>query len=111
MSYHYFLIEPKLFGPRTQEESQNTRDVMSFLRSPLFSLATNLSALGAATYYIHQQQVYHLEENEARADEIEGTFRGHIGYIEDALDRLEGKADKNNPTKKMSVCFAVSYVT
>jgi len=24
-------------------------------------------------------------------DELEGTLRGHIGLIEDALDRLEGK--------------------
>lgn len=26
-------------------------------------------------------------------DELEGTLRGHIGYIEDALDRIEGKKE------------------
>ena len=34
-----------------------------------------------------------LEEQEARLDEIEGTLRGHIGLIEDALNRIEGKKD------------------
>lgn len=28
-------------------------------------------------------------------DELEGTLRGHIGLIEDALDRLEGKLNGN----------------
>lgn len=28
-------------------------------------------------------------------DELEGTLRGHIGLIEDALDRLEGKPNGN----------------
>lgn len=37
------------------------------------------------------QQLTHLEENEARMDELEGTLRGHIGLIEESLDRLEGK--------------------
>ncbi|KAI1520212.1 hypothetical protein Ptr86124_000580 [Pyrenophora tritici-repentis] len=33
------------------------------------------------------------EEQEARLDEIEGTLRGHVGLIEDSLDRIEGKGD------------------
>jgi len=64
---------------------------MSFLRNPLFSLAVNLSAIGGATYLLRSHHVYNLEEHEARMDELEGTLRGHIGYIEDTLDRIEGK--------------------
>ena len=30
-------------------------------------------------------------------DELEGTLRGHIGIIEGALDRLEGKVEKGDP--------------
>jgi len=52
----------------------------------------NLFAIGTSTYVIRSQQMTHLEENEARMDELEGTLRGHIGLIEEALDRLEGKA-------------------
>ena len=33
------------------------------------------------------------EEAEARMDELEGTLRGHIGLIEESLDRIEGKQD------------------
>jgi len=64
---------------------------MSVLRNPLFSLAANLSAIGGATYYLRSHHIYNLEEHEARMDELEGTLRGHIGLIEDALDRIEGK--------------------
>ncbi|THY42380.1 hypothetical protein D6C99_07467, partial [Aureobasidium pullulans] len=35
--------------------------------------------------------IYNLEEHEARMDELEGTLRGHIGLIEESLERLEGK--------------------
>lgn len=34
---------------------------------------------------------YNLQEHEARMDELEGTLRGHIGLIEEALERIEGK--------------------
>jgi hypothetical protein len=34
-------------------------------------------------------------------DELEGTLRGHIGLIEEALDRLEGKATEVDRGKKM----------
>lgn len=74
---------------------------MSFLRHPLFALGVNLSAIGGATYYIRSFQTMHLEENEARMDELEGTLRGHIGYIEESLDRLEGKAKDGDRGKKM----------
>lgn len=63
----------------------------SLLRNPLTALGINLAAIGAATYHLRSHAVYNLEEHEARMDELEGTLRGHIGYIEDALDRIEGK--------------------
>ena len=39
------------------------------------------------------------KEQEARLDEIEGTLRGHIGLIEDSLDRIEGKPDAGKQDK------------
>ncbi|OWP03083.1 hypothetical protein B2J93_6400 [Marssonina coronariae] len=35
-------------------------------------------------------------------DELEGTLRGHIGLIEEALDRLEGKGTEADRGKKMN---------
>lgn len=62
------------------------------LRSPTFLVGlANLFAIGGATYHLRSHHVYNLEEHEARMDELEGTLRGHIGLIEEALDRLEGK--------------------
>ncbi|TID27961.1 putative histone acetyltransferase subunit protein [Venturia nashicola] len=52
-------------------------------------LATNLVAIGAATLYIRSHLIFNHEEAEARMDEIEGTLRGHIGLIENSLERLE----------------------
>lgn len=60
----------------------------------LLTTAINLTALGSATYLLRSHHIYNLEEHEARMDELEGTLRGHIGYIEEALDRLEGKGGK-----------------
>ena len=34
-------------------------------------------------------------------DELEGNLRGHIGLIEEALDRLEGKGTEADRNKKM----------
>ena len=39
------------------------------------------------------------EEQEARLDEIEGTIRGHVGLIEDSLDRIEGKPNSGKQDK------------
>ncbi|TKX27221.1 hypothetical protein C1H76_0515 [Elsinoe australis] len=65
-------------------------------RSPKFLVGlANLFAIGGSTYWMRSWHVYNLEEHEARMDELEGTLRGHIGLIEDALDRLEGKANEN----------------
>ncbi|KAK5735782.1 hypothetical protein LTR17_007955 [Elasticomyces elasticus] len=60
-------------------------------RSPTVILQTlNLFALGGMTYYFKQHHDYNLQEHEARMDELEGTLRGHIGLIEESLERLEG---------------------
>jgi hypothetical protein len=62
-------------------------------RSPNFLIGlANLFAIGGSTYYLQTHHVYNLEEHEARMDELEGTLRGHIGLIEESLERLEGKA-------------------
>ena len=65
---------------------------MSGLRSPTAILQMlNLAAIGSATLYFKSHHEYNLQEHEARMDELEGTLRGHIGLIEDALERIEGK--------------------
>lgn len=64
----------------------------SIFSKPSFLLGlTNLFATGGAVYYLQNKLNYNLEEQEARFDEVEGTLRGHIGLIEEALDRLEAK--------------------
>lgn len=65
---------------------------MSF-RSPQILVPTSLNilAIASSTFYLRTRLNHNLEEQEARLDEIEGTLRGHIGLIEDALDRIEGK--------------------
>lgn len=67
----------------------------TFLRLQNLLPALNLLAIGGSTFYIRSRLDYNLEEQEARLDEIEGTLRGHIGLIEDALDRIEGKPNTN----------------
>lgn len=62
----------------------------------------NVVAIGSATYYLQSKLNYNLEEQEARLDEIEGTLRGHIGLIEDALDRIEKKPNQNHQEKLYS---------
>lgn len=74
---------------------------MSFLRHSLLILGVNLSAIGGSTYLLRSHHIYNLEEHEARTDELGGTLRGHIGVIEEALDRLEGKATEADRGKKM----------
>jgi Tfp pilus assembly protein PilW len=70
---------------------------MSFLQKPnvFFPLLGNILAIASSTYYLHTRLNYNLEEQQARLDEIEGTLRGHMGLIEDALDRIEGNPDTN----------------
>lgn len=68
----------------------------------LVPLAGNVVAITSATYYLQSKLNYNLEEQEARLDEIEGTLRGHIGLIEDALDRIEKKPNQNHQEKLYS---------
>jgi hypothetical protein len=64
----------------------------SILTKPGFLIGlTNLFAIAGSTYHVQNKIAYNLEEQEARFDELEGTLRGHIGLIEEALDRLEAK--------------------
>ncbi len=51
----------------------------------------SLNGVGAVYYNTNSKLERNLEESEARSDEIEGTLRGHIGLIEESLERLEGK--------------------
>lgn len=80
MSFINTLLRPKIFVP----------------------LTGNLMAIGGATYYLQAKLKYNLEEQEARLDEIEGTLRGHIGLIEDALDRIEKKPNQNHQERLYS---------
>ena len=73
------------------------------LRHPLLLLGVNLSAIAGSTYLLREHHIYNLEEHEARMDELEGTLRGHIGLIEESLDRIEGKATEADRGKKMYV--------
>lgn len=59
----------------------------------LLPTTLHLLAIASSTYYLSSRLASNLTEQEARLDEIEGTLRGHIGLIEDALDRIEGKPD------------------
>lgn len=77
MSFFNTLLKPKVLAP----------------------LTGNVIAVGGATYYLQSRLNYNLEEQEARLDEIEGTLRGHIGLIEDALDRIEKKPNQNHQEK------------
>ncbi|KAL9050631.1 MAG: hypothetical protein Q9206_005014 [Seirophora lacunosa] len=75
---------------------------MSFVRNPTTIFGTLiLSAIAGSTYHLRSHHIYNREESEARSDEIEGTLRGHIGLIEESLDRLEGKATQADRGKKM----------
>lgn len=59
-----------------------------------------MSAIAGSTYVLRSHHICNLDEHGARMDELEGTFRGHIGLIEEALDRLEGKRTEADRGKK-----------
>lgn len=50
-----------------------------------------LTSPAALLYNNNQKLERNHEEAEARMDELEGTLRGHIGLIEEALERIETK--------------------
>ncbi|ORX98015.1 hypothetical protein BCR34DRAFT_157383 [Clohesyomyces aquaticus] len=60
-----------------------------FPRNLILPTSLNLFAILCSTFYLRSHHQYNLIEQEARLDEIEGTLRGHIGLIEDALERIE----------------------
>jgi hypothetical protein len=65
---------------------------MSSLRSTTTILQlVILTAIAGEPLYFKSHHNYNLQEHEARMDELEGTLRGHIGLIEDSLERIEGK--------------------
>ena len=68
------------------------------IRPPFLSIYTTLGGV----YLLREHHIYNLEEHEARMDELEGTLRGHIGIIEESLDRLEGKGTEADRGKKMN---------
>jgi hypothetical protein len=78
----------------------------NLLRAILGLSTLNLGVTGIAHYNLRDHHVYNLEEHEARMDELEGTLRGHIGYIEEALDRLEGKATEADRGKKVNEYYS-----
>lgn len=87
---HQFFLYHTSF-PKNNPDLSNQAIKMS-LRSPTFLMGlANLFAIGGATYHLRSHHIYNLEEHEARMDELEGTLRGHIGLIEESLERLEGK--------------------
>ena len=70
-------------------------------RSPATILsALSLASVAGATYHFRSHLIHNHEESEARLDEIEGTLRGHIGLIEDSLERIEKKIGSENIRNK-----------
>jgi hypothetical protein len=73
----------------------------SLTRSPAAILsALSLVSVVGATVHLRSHLVHNHEESEARLDEIEGTLRGHIGLIEDSLERVEKKIGSENIPNK-----------
>ncbi|KAJ6196165.1 hypothetical protein J3E72DRAFT_421250 [Bipolaris maydis] len=74
----------------------------SLFKNDLVLVSTNLAVVAGVATLLGSRVEKKLdrmdEEQEARLDEIEGTIRGHVGLIEDSLDRMEGKpnADKQD---------------
>jgi uncharacterized protein YutE (UPF0331/DUF86 family) len=68
--------------------------------------ALSLASVAGATLHLRNHLIHNHEESEARLDEIEGTLRGHIGLIENSLERIEKKIGsekiKNNGGIKSS---------
>lgn len=66
---------------------------------PSFScIGTTLTTSGYLIYDNRQKHNFTYEEMEARMDEVEGTLRGHIGLIEDSLQRIEERQDGKKVT-------------
>lgn len=62
---------------------------------------STLGVTSYATYNANSKLERNYEEAEARMDELEGTLRGHIGIIEESLERLEQQAGSQGLGKGM----------
>lgn len=72
-----------------------------FLRA-IAALTTTTLGLTSYTLYNNDAKLErNYEEAEARMDELEGTLRGHIGIIEESLERLEQIAGSQGLGKGM----------
>jgi hypothetical protein len=58
--------------------------------------ALTLASVAGSTYHLRSHLMHNHEESEARVDEIEGTLRGHIGLLENSLERIEKKIGSEN---------------
>jgi hypothetical protein len=89
----HFLHPRSFYGRLHTSTTRLSNMAAPALRSPTFLIGlANLFAIGGSTYLLRNHHIYNLEEHEARMNELEGTLRGHIGLIEEALDRLEGNS-------------------
>ena len=69
----------------------------STLIRTLLGLTTAQIALTSYTLYTANEKLErNWEEAESRMDEMEGTLRGHIGIIEDSLERIEKVTGTNH---------------
>jgi hypothetical protein len=71
------------------------------LRAITFLTSTTLALSSYTLYTTNNKLERNYEEAEARMDELEGTLRGHIGIIEESLERLEQKAGSQGLGKGM----------
>jgi hypothetical protein len=58
--------------------------------------ALTLASVAGSTYHLRSHLMHNHEESEARLDEIEGTLRGHVGLLENSLERIEKKIGSEN---------------
>ena len=98
---------PKSNSFRLSLTAQNIHRCATAMTST--TLLRAITALAASTFgvaaYGAQNANAKLERNyeeaEARMDELEGTLRGHIGIIEESLERLEKQAGSQGLGKGM----------
>jgi hypothetical protein len=77
----------------------------------LLGLSTATLGLQSFTLYNANEKLErNWEEAESRMDTLEGTLRGHIGIIEDSLERIEKTLDtKHGLGKGMSAKTEALY--
>jgi hypothetical protein len=73
----------------------------TLLRAITGLTTASLAVSSYALYNTNDKLERNYEEAEARMDELEGTLRGHIGIIEESLERIEQKAGTQGLGKGM----------